>query len=189
MEDMSSYTEGQVHQLVEAFEKKGGLTSDHLTKLGQSDLSLLRGWLDGLSEIKPIECAIDCGADPFVPNGWKVESHQKDGIIRWSLQDTVLYLSKKQKDGGVISGYDLQKELAAKKVLNANVLDYLLAHQHLIPESWKGKAVFFWGTIYRDASGNLYVRYLYWIGVRGVWHCHWLGSGFGSNFPSALRGK
>jgi len=39
--------------------------------------------------------------------------------------------------------------------MNANVLDYLLAHPELIPEDWKNKYVFFWGTIYRYSSGGL----------------------------------
>ena len=74
----------------------------------------------------------------------------------------------------LIRGTELREELKGKPVLNANVLDYLLKHPELIPEEWKGKAVFFWGTIYRDSRGNLCVRCLYWDGSRWYWSHNWL---------------
>jgi hypothetical protein len=83
-------------------------------------------------------------------------------------------------------GNKLRKELASKLVLNANVLDYLLAHTELIPEEWKGKYVFFWGTIYLYSGGRLYVRCLYWRGDRWNWDCFWLGDVFRDYNPAAL---
>lgn len=74
-------------------------------------------------------------------------------------------------------------------MLNANVLEYLLAHPDLIPEEWKGKAVFFWGTIYRDSDGGLYVRYLYWSGVRWSWVCNWLARDWIGHDPAAVLAK
>ncbi|MBI2049097.1 MAG: hypothetical protein HYT29_01505 [Parcubacteria group bacterium] len=50
---MSSYTEGQIHQLANALEARG-FTPDDITKLGQSeDLPAIRGVLRGTYEIKP----------------------------------------------------------------------------------------------------------------------------------------
>jgi len=76
-------------------------------------------------------------------------------------------------------------------VYNANLLDYLLAHPELIPDSWKGKAVFFWGKIYRVSSGRLYVRYLFFHGhgERWSWSYHWLDYDFDSDSPAAVAGK
>ena len=68
-----------------------------------------------------------------------------------------LHLDKGQQNGKWIVGNALRKVLAGKPVLNANVLDYLLANSHLIPEEWKGKATFFWGRS-TGPEGNLYVR-------------------------------
>lgn len=132
---------------------------------------------------------IDCDAEPFVPNGWEVEEHQKGGRLLWDAlaQADCLYLSAAQKNGDSIEGNKLRKELAGKPVLSANVLDYLLANQHLIPEEWKDKAVFFWGTVYRGSGGGLYVRYLYWDGDRWDWNYHWLGLVWYVNYPAALR--
>jgi len=87
-------------------------------------------------------------------------------VFKWNAANVALYLDKGQENGGWIEGNKLLKELANKPVLNANVLDYLFAHPHLIPEEWKDKIVFFWGTIYRQ-HGDLCVRYLYWNG--GIW--------------------
>jgi hypothetical protein len=55
-------------------------------------------------------------------------------------------------------------------VLPANVLNYLLDDQRLIPEDWKkdegGKIlyIYFWGTIYSSSVDRLCVFYLYWGG-------------------------
>lgn len=54
MEDMSSYAEGQTHQLVDRLEAEG-FTADHITKLGQFDrLDLIKSLLDGGAEIRLI---------------------------------------------------------------------------------------------------------------------------------------
>lgn len=132
-----------------------------------------------------VEHLIDLDADPFIPNGWKVKEHKKGGLFKFDPANISLYLSKKQKNG-IVSGNDLHKELANKPTLNANVLDYLLAHKELIPEEWKGKAIFFWGTIYRDSNGYLCVRCLGWDGSQWYWKYRWIGDDFRSSNPSAL---
>lgn len=135
---------------------------------------------------------IDCDAAPFLPEGRTVEEHQKGGQMEWDkkAQAKALYLSENQKDGKIIGGEDLRKELAGKPVLNANVLDFLLKHPELIPEEWKGKKVFFWGTIYRYPDDRLNVRYLRWSGSRWEGGDRSLGSGWSeanSASPAAVR--
>jgi hypothetical protein len=77
-------------------------------------------------------------------------------------------------------------------VMNANVLDFLLANPDLIPEEWKKdehgntRYIFFWGTVYRDRGGDLYVRYLCWGGDRWGWGSRWLGSGWDGDSPAAV---
>lgn len=105
---------------------------------------------------------IDTNGTPSLPfNGATIEHHEKSGKMILDFSKVSLYLSEKQKNGSIM-GNDLRKELKNKNVLNACVLDYLLANPHLIPEDWKGKAVFFWGTIFRFADGSLCVRFLVW---------------------------
>ncbi len=129
---------------------------------------------------------VNCDVKPFVPEGWKVVEHIKGGKWEWDPSKVLLYLSDGQKGGERIEGNKLREELKGKSVLNANVLDFLLANPLLIPEEWKGKAVFFWGTVYRNADGNLVVRYLYWNGTRWHWGYSWLAYDWIDLSPAAL---
>lgn len=145
----------------------------------------VKKFLQGLSEVVVKTHVIDCNADPHVPENWKVEEHIKGGELTWNPEKITLYLSDKQK-GGVIEGNKLRKELKGKPVLNANVLDYLLKNPHLIPDEWKGKYIFFWGTIYRRSGGSLYVRCLCWGGGSWGWSYRWLVRDWGGGSPAAV---
>lgn len=130
---------------------------------------------------------INTTKQPFIPDGWTVESHDTSlGKFEWNPQEVSLHLEPEQEKSCLV-GTELQKRLKDKPVLNANVLDYLLKNPYLIPEEWKGKYVFFWGTIYRNSSGNLYVRCLYFDGDRWDWYDSWLDRRFDSLDPSAVR--
>ena len=144
-----------------------------------------------MKAVEIVEHVIDCDVDPFVPSGWTVESHTKGGQFAFNSARIKLYFSRNQQDGKVIEGNELRKELANEHVLNANVLDYLLAHPKLIPEEWKKdkrgntRYIFFWGTIYRSRD-NLYVRSLYWSDGVWVWYSNWLGRGWHDGYPAAV---
>lgn len=142
-------------------------------------------FLRGETSVTELENLIDCDTQPFIPNGWSVEEHVFGGQFSFNPTKVELYLSKKQKNYSII-GSDLRKELKGRKVLNANVLDYLLVHPELIPNDWRGKCVFFWGTIYRDSDGRLYVRYLDWYGFKWSWRYCWLDGYFYSGSPAIL---
>lgn len=212
---MSSYAEGQTHQLVDRLEAEG-FTPDHITKLGQfRNLAGIKSVLEGLAKITPVAedatrvitlnettVAVNLGATSNLPfNGAEVESHLGEG---WAIVEkradglyvngrkVVLHLSKRQMGGKTLRGYELREELTGKPVLNANVLDALADNPHLIPEDWKkdeqGKTryIFFWGTIYRYAYGGLCVRYLYFR--VGAWYryYYWLVSVWLGSSPAAL---
>lgn len=182
---------GQANELKLAF-RRAEWTNKEIKSLCEGDfLTQVRKVLLGHAEIKAIEHLIDCDADPFVPNDWSVVEHKKGGQFKWDPARVSLYLSKSQKNRKVIRGNHLCNELKDKLVLNANVLDYLLANPHLIPKEWKDKYVFFWGTIYRDPDGDLGVRYLSWGGGRWHWHWgwlddDWLGDDWLGAYPAAL---
>lgn len=182
----SDYSIGAMNQLADALES-AGFTPDDVTKLKQfGNLKGIRNILLGHAEIKTVEHLIDCDADPFVPSGWRVEEHRKGGQIKFDLAKIELYLSKNQQNGKVINGNKLRKELEDKPVLNANALDYLLKHPELIPEEWKGKYIFFWGTIYRYSDGDLIIRYLDWSGDRWYWSWGWFDDDWNDGSPAAL---
>lgn len=46
------------------------------------------------------------------------------------------------------------------------MLEWLYKHPDLIPESWKDKVVYFWGTIFRNWDGVPVVRCLNRLGCR-----------------------
>jgi len=165
--------------------RRHGWTNAQIKTLSEGDiLGDVLKVIKGQAEIKTIHHLINCSVTPFIPPGWSIEEHQPNGLWKWDPAKISLYLSKKQRKGN-ISGHDLRKELQGKPVMNANVLDYLLAHPELIPESWKGQMVFFWGTIYRDSGGNLCVRYLGWHGSGWYWYYYWLADNFASSAPAA----
>jgi len=154
-------------------------------------------WLANNANVQLIVAnyTVDLDADPFILKGWSLAKnpdgtlcHKKGGKIPFNPNMVDLYLSDEQKNGS-IQGKNLRKKLEVKNPYNANMLDFYLAHPELIPESWKGKYVFFFGTVYRDAVGGLYVRYLSWLGGRWNWGFHWLGIDWNSNDPSAVPGK
>jgi len=154
---------------------------------------LIRSTLPPLKDLKTflnqVVQIIDCDAKPYIPDGWKVDKHQKCGKLEWDPSRIELYLSDNQRDGKYIEGNKLRQELQklkGKKVLNACLLDWLLAHPEFIPEEWKGKYIYFWGTVYRSSGGSLSVRCLYWVGVRWSWHCYWLDRGWRSDDPAAV---
>lgn len=135
---------------------------------------------------------IDCDATPYIPEAWKVEEHRKGGEMEFDPMKVVFHLDEDQKNGRTIVGNELRKRLAGKSVMNACVLDHLLANTNLIPEAWKAnedgstRYIYFWGTVYRDSVGNLFVRYLYWHDGRWRWDCFWLGGEFSEQSPAAV---
>lgn len=103
---------------------------------------------------------IDCDIDPFIPDGWTVEQHQRGGQWMWNILHVSLHADSCHQD----------------IPLNANVLDFLINNSHLIPTEWKGpcewkpRCTFFPGTIYRTLGGNRCMRYLFWRDGRWAWN-------------------
>jgi len=168
--------------------RRCGWNNAQIKTLSEGDiLAKVLQVIAGQAEITYPEHLINTDAAPFIPEDWTwtVEKHLTNGIYKFSPDHVSLFLSDKQKKS-CIKGHKLRKELAGKPVLNANVLDYLLAHQELIPESWKGKTIFFWGTIYRSLLVGLSVRYLHWDGSKWGWDDRWLDRGFSAGRPAAV---
>ncbi|TAK05350.1 hypothetical protein EPO33_05305 [Patescibacteria group bacterium] len=133
---------------------------------------------------------IDCSLQPMIPEGWSIREEDQiksrfQGELIWSPEKIGLHLDEAQKTGSIV-GNELRKKLEGQPVLPAKVLDYLLAHPALIPPDWKGKYVYFWGSVYRRSDGNASVRCLYW-GDRGwYWLSYRLGHYWGHRDPGAV---
>lgn len=168
--------------------RRSGYTNADIKRMCEGDtLVRLLPVVRGLGEVVITKHIIDLDADPFLPNDWKVVEHIKGGQFEFDPGKIRLHLDEAQQNGGVIVGNKLRKKLKGTTVFNANLLDFYLAHPNLIPEDWKGRTVFFWGTIYRNSVGLLSVRYLYWRGGRWDWYYRLLVLGFPGYHPAALR--
>jgi hypothetical protein len=187
---------GLAHKVCLAAEEQG-YTPELLNTLAENPTlfsQLLKVQL-GHAEVKLVEHVIDLDADPFVPNGWKVEKHDKGGSFKWDAAQVQLFLSANRAEGTSVKGHALREQLAGKPTFNANLLDYLLKNPHLIPEAWKQdeqgrtRYIFFWGTIFRSSDGGLYVRCLYWFDGRWRWGSLWLGNEWDVQHPAALRAR
>lgn len=175
-----------MNQLAVALEGAGFSPEDVARLRAFPNLQGIKSVILAHAQIVPVEHLIDCSVDPHEPKGLSVHEHKRFGMLKWDPAQVTLYLSQGQRHGKRIKGTELQRELQGKLVMNANVLDSLLAHPEFIPESWKGKAVFFWGTIYRGLGDDLCVRCLCWSGSGWYSHHGWLGRGWGDLGPAAL---
>jgi len=154
-----------MNQLADALES-AGYTPGDVTKM-RSSLDALKRFkrvLVGMSKIVRLWHDIDCDADPYLPDGFSVDEHHRGGRFEWNLDEITIHqsLTNQQDHLQYIKGGDFLRELANEPICNANVLDYLLAHPELIPDDWKGKNVYFWGTIYLGSDHRLSVRCLEW---------------------------
>ncbi|OGZ19467.1 MAG: hypothetical protein A2626_02170 [Candidatus Nealsonbacteria bacterium RIFCSPHIGHO2_01_FULL_38_55] len=179
------YSIGLMNQLGDALEA-AKYTPDEVTKLRvYSNLNDFKGVLTGCSKIVVVQYIIDCDADPFVPSGFTLMSHRKGGQIVWDPTKFQLYLSERQRSGKIIAGKGLGRELAdVSGILNANVLDYFLAHQEIIPPECEGVVTYFWGTKFLS-GGSSYVRCLYRGGGRWSSDYAWLGDDWDDASPAA----
>ena len=175
--------------------QQNGMSLLQLRKLTKADtlkrcMEILEKEIPAELKTDPNALIIDCDVSPSIPNGWSIEEHVAGGQLEWDPAKVELWLDKKQKNSNSITGKALRKKLAKKKVFNVNVLDYLLANPHLIPEEWKGRYIYFWGTIYRDRDGCVvYVRYLYWGDDAWCWHYDWLGNHWYDCHPAAVLAR
>jgi hypothetical protein len=204
MTTASEISVGVSHELAITATKVGFKPKDFATLAHSEDkLSAILGVLRGTHEIKPIDHIIDLGSLARFPfNGAVLEVHRGEGIVKLEKKGDILYLdgkplslflSKKQKKGSVVVGHELRKELEKKgDNVSAVVLDHLVDHPELWPESWKKDSqgntiyVFFWDDIFRDPSyGDLYVRDGCWSGGEVVSYCSWLGDDWDGGSPAA----
>jgi hypothetical protein len=142
---------------------------------------------------------IDTDRDPYRSSKWSLIEHRKLGIITWDKerQAQALYYSRNQKlkpkEGKppkATEGHQLRKELEQLPVLNANVLDHLLEHQELIPDTWRKLVVYFWGTLfYGQDEKDIIVRCLGYQDGKFHDNREWLRNRWLYFAPAALLAK
>jgi hypothetical protein len=163
---------GLVHEAVVTGRKAGWTQGDWAELAHDVDfMRQIRAVRLGLATINPIERVVDLDTDPVVPQGLKVVGHLRGGKWKFNREELLkVFLSEKWWGLERFTG-DTSEETATprKGAFNASLLDFLLAHQYLIPGELKENTVYFWDTLYGHRSGGgVGVRCLYWR--RGRWH-------------------
>jgi hypothetical protein len=104
---------------------------------------------------------IDCGRIPMALGRAKVREHVFGGILPVKhLCHLSTQTTQRQREGKLITGYEVRQELRHFPLMNATLLDWFLKHTEYIPVEWRDLNVYFWGTIYLDASEKPFVRHL-----------------------------
>jgi hypothetical protein len=194
---------GLIHELVVTGRKVGFRKEDYVRLT--HDERFLKKILGCIREEYKIVAPIDTDiAPPQIP-GTKLEKHIGIGTILFSQEsvsvDSVFELptSKTYLGAPIIYGFweqFLDKEKTfnnnGRRFLNASVLDYLMKNQELIPEEWKDKKVFFWGTLYgrvlTKEYENMEVRYLIYDGEWKI-YLERLSNYYGHYGPDGSRGS
>jgi len=112
---------------------------------------------------------VDLDAYPNWVHNLQVHYHRPGGQFIWNPAAVKLYRSPFQVGNGV-QGWQVKADMKSRNAFNANLLNWLLKHQHHIPMVWRknGRKIFFWETIFIDARGNQCVLF---ISCR---HQHWM---------------
>ena len=92
---------------------------------------------------------IDTDKAPIIPEWATLMEHKKSGKILWNPKDFELYLDDGQKNGKCIEGNKLYEKIKDTSVMNVNVAQFFVDNPKLYPDEWKGKWVYFWGTMFQ----------------------------------------
>ena len=119
------------------------------------------------------------------------EDERSLAITMVNLADISLETTLKESDNGRVQGEEKLRRLKDSGVirLDAKVFQFFWDNKHFIPESWKGKVVYFDGTVLRSPSGSRCVLCLFWTGGAWDWYCLWLDRGWLAARPSAVLAK
>jgi hypothetical protein len=126
---------------------------------------------------------------------WSIAENWNNTEIH-DVSQLSLFLHPMQLDGPM-RGNNLFEFFKEKNipVINASVWEYFKSNQSEIPESWKyssnngAQYIFFWGTIDRSPSGDLYVRYLAWSGGNWLFSNFLLSGNWHEDFPALVVGN
>lgn len=127
---------------------------------------------------------IKLSKDAYIPEGYGFTVSHHEEMESFDPKDISLHIEPEQEKD-YIKGEILEERMKGKG-FNSTVLKYLLDHPKFIPEEWKSKYVYFWGTVLRSSLGYRYVLCLCWRGGEWLWNARWLGDGWSADVPSAV---
>ena len=126
----------------------------------------------------------------FIGRGWSIieQNERSLAITEVELAKVSLVTMLKNYDNGRVHGEEKLHRLKASGHirLDAKIFQTFWENKDRIPEIWRGKCVYFDGTVLQSPSGCRYVLYLDWRGDEWDWHYYWLESDWGDSSPSAV---
>lgn len=106
------------------------------------------------------------------------------------IQGIDFYIHRNQRDGKIISGYELFKELPNQTMLvNEEYLKLILAKANEAPESWQGLNLFAWKGLGALLPLGQQVPYFFYEAGEWKENKKWLGDNFGINDVAVVIGK
>jgi len=210
---MSSYKEGQTHQLANAMET-AGYTPAEITTLGQNPelLAQIKLVLMGLATIVlqcfKLACTKTFNLTEFIGKDWTVwrgapdsnglkgeEDRDKHAdaldVIDW---EQALMENHLQEGETSIEGEEKLKRAYASGNIQLGVKqflslweDYKANGKDSVLEKLRlrgVKRIYFFGTVLRYPNGNRCVLYLYLDGSEWYWNGRWLGLQWNADYPS-----
>lgn len=111
---------------------------------------------------------IDCNIPAYLPDQtWSIDTISRKGRFEYTPQTAKLInLTEKRSLIKTAILADRMKHDACP----AQLLDYLLAHQDIIPVEWQSKTIIFTGTLYHDSTGLECYRTMYYDGSTWDWN-------------------
>lgn len=112
----------------------------------------------------------------FLSGYWKVSEDQFPGRVtgKWVCRPEEILLIPAQDLAKSKSPSEVLNRFKHMTVLPVHVMDYLIdGVPELTPIAWKGKKVFFWGTLF-GSSDDTWVRYMEWSEEDHKWTKQWL---------------
>lgn len=201
---MSSYSEGQTHQLADALEAKD-FTPEHITKLGQyKRLGDIRLVLDGQAEIVMVKKAqkkevrldttirVDRSVRPAYPEWASIVMDpelENTGPTKYDLANTSLWLHDRQQ-GGYTTGqviYDYLKErgMLASCLSLQDAVEIQKKGPSVFRKVFGDKVMYFWKSVVQFSGTRwLGVPHLYVDGVRVMLTWYWLDDDWGDDRPA-----
>ncbi|MDP2683813.1 MAG: hypothetical protein Q8P20_02040 [bacterium] len=196
---MSSYSEGQTHQLMDKLEAEG-FTPDDITLLGQSkQLPGILSVLHGFAEIVPIRYVLKrLPFDPvkFIGNNWSID--EQVGKRSGDSLDAGNIIGKAYLNEGEtsINGEERLRRIKANPDdVQLDAEDFLALWQekgrktlNMLYEIKGISWLSFWGTILRLPDGDRIVLYLYrYDDGSWYWYYYLVGlDGWNARYPSGV---
>ncbi len=144
------------------------------------------------SAILPINRSTPFDLMALLGGGWSIEEQDSNALALTEIDLSKIELTLTLKEGeSSVNGEENLRRLknTGNIRLDAKVFETLRQNKKMIPESWKGKYVYFHGTVLRNPRGHRCVLYLYRNDGKWYWNYDWLDNDWNGRSPSAVLAK